>query len=239
MGAKQEFEIWTDHANLQYFKKPEKLNRRQARWLTELQEYDFTLHHIPGKSNSKADILSRRPGFNRGAEDNDNVILLPNSLFISSITQLQPISFLPRILQSCKNLDRTVITSLEKRNPDFRVLEDKSITYRDLIYVPLDQRLRGDIISYHHDTPLSGHYGQFKTVENILRNYWWPTIHRDVKRYTSGCETCQCTKPCRIPAKTPLHPFEPPTQPWEVITVDLIGPLLESQGYDAILTIVD
>src|SRR5262245_30885590 len=59
MGAKQEFEIWTDHANLQYFKKPEKLNRRQARWLTELQEYDFTLHHIPGKSNSKADILSR------------------------------------------------------------------------------------------------------------------------------------------------------------------------------------
>ena len=59
MGAKQEFEIWTDHANLQYFKKPEKLNRRQAQWLTELQEYDFTLHHIPGKSNSKADILSR------------------------------------------------------------------------------------------------------------------------------------------------------------------------------------
>ena len=29
-GAKQEFEIWTDHANLQYFKKPEKLNHQQA-----------------------------------------------------------------------------------------------------------------------------------------------------------------------------------------------------------------
>ena len=59
MTAKQTFEIWTDHANLQYFKKPQKLNRRQARWLTELQEFHFTLHHIPGKSNSKADILSR------------------------------------------------------------------------------------------------------------------------------------------------------------------------------------
>src|SRR5215471_624436 len=78
MGTTQKFEIWTDRANLQYFKKPEKLNRRQARWLTELQNYDFSLHHIPGKSNSKADILSRRPGFNRGAEDNDDVILLPN-----------------------------------------------------------------------------------------------------------------------------------------------------------------
>jgi len=59
IGTRQEFEIWTDHTNLQYFKKSEKLNHRQACWLTELQEYDFTLHHIPGKSNSKADILSR------------------------------------------------------------------------------------------------------------------------------------------------------------------------------------
>src|SRR5262245_13868090 len=98
MGAKQEFEIWTDHANLQYFKKPEKLNRQQAHWLTELQEYDFTLHHIPGKSNSKADILSRQPGFKWGADDNNNVILLPESLFISQIVQLEPIKFLPQIL---------------------------------------------------------------------------------------------------------------------------------------------
>jgi hypothetical protein len=46
------FEVWTDHANLQYFKKPQKLNRWQARWLTELQDYRFTLHHIAGKTNS-------------------------------------------------------------------------------------------------------------------------------------------------------------------------------------------
>jgi hypothetical protein len=33
------FEIWTDHTNLQYFKKLQKLNRWQAHWLTELQDY--------------------------------------------------------------------------------------------------------------------------------------------------------------------------------------------------------
>ncbi len=38
-GAAQDFEIWTDHQNLQYFRKPQKLNRRQARWVTELAEY--------------------------------------------------------------------------------------------------------------------------------------------------------------------------------------------------------
>jgi len=96
MGCLQKFEIWTDHANLQYFKKPEKLNHQQACWLTELQEYDFSLHHIPGKSNSKADILLRRPGFKRGADNNNNnVILLPESLFISQIVQIEPITFLP------------------------------------------------------------------------------------------------------------------------------------------------
>ena len=45
MGAAQDFEIWTDHQNLQYFRKPQKLNRRQARWVTELAEYHFSLHH--------------------------------------------------------------------------------------------------------------------------------------------------------------------------------------------------
>ena len=40
IGSDQ-FEVWTDHKNLGYFKKPQKLNRRQAHWMTELQEYDF------------------------------------------------------------------------------------------------------------------------------------------------------------------------------------------------------
>ena len=107
------------------------------------------------------------------------------------------------------------------------------------MYVPVDKALRADIISYHHDTPISGHHARYKTAEKILHNYWWPTIHRDIKAYIDGCETCQHTKPHHIPAKTPLHPFEPPSRPWEVITTDIIGPLPESQGYNAILTIID
>ena len=31
-GAQYKFEIWTDHKNLEYFMKAQKLNRRQARW---------------------------------------------------------------------------------------------------------------------------------------------------------------------------------------------------------------
>ena len=54
-----EFQIWTDHKNLQYFREPQKLNRRQARWFTELAEYNFMLHHRPGQLNKIADYLSQ------------------------------------------------------------------------------------------------------------------------------------------------------------------------------------
>ena len=36
-----------------------------------------------------------------------------------------------------------------------------------------------------------------------------------------------------------LHSNESPEAPWEIISIDIIGPLPESNGKDAILTIVD
>ena len=53
-GAKLEFEIWTDHKNLQYFMASQKLNQRQARWALYLSWFSFTLKYIPGKSMEKA-----------------------------------------------------------------------------------------------------------------------------------------------------------------------------------------
>ena len=44
-GAKEPFEIWTDHQNLKYFTTMKKLNRRQARWALFLSEFNFLLHH--------------------------------------------------------------------------------------------------------------------------------------------------------------------------------------------------
>jgi RNase H-like domain found in reverse transcriptase len=48
LGAIHPFEIWTDHLNLTYYRKPQNLTKRQARWVTDLQEYVFTIHHLPG-----------------------------------------------------------------------------------------------------------------------------------------------------------------------------------------------
>ena len=56
--AQYKFEIWTDHKNLEYFMKAQKLNRRQARWALYLSWFDFILKHVAGSKMGKADGLS-------------------------------------------------------------------------------------------------------------------------------------------------------------------------------------
>ena len=71
------FEIWTDHKNLKYFMKAQKLNRRQARWALYLSRFDFVLKHVLGSKMEKADSLSRRPDWEMGIEkDNEDETLV-------------------------------------------------------------------------------------------------------------------------------------------------------------------
>jgi RNase H-like domain found in reverse transcriptase/Integrase zinc binding domain len=75
------FEIWSDHKNLQTFRKPQDINRRQAGWIPKLAEYDFTIHHLPGNKNIRADVLSRKDGEENKKGDNKDQVVLPEHLF--------------------------------------------------------------------------------------------------------------------------------------------------------------
>src|SRR5882762_8903229 len=108
LGAKEPFKIWTDHANLQYFKEPHKVNCRLARWFSDMADYHFTIHHLPGNKNCRADALSRRPDYNQG------IIRRQQKIFISN-----------------------------------------------------DEELKEEILWAHHNTPITGHPGQFQTQELI------------------------------------------------------------------------
>ena len=53
-------------------------------------EFDFEIRHIPGKSNSRADALSKRPDYDMGTHDNENIIVLPESVFVRAVTIASP-----------------------------------------------------------------------------------------------------------------------------------------------------
>ena len=72
----------TDHTNLTYWKTPRTINRRVARWFTELQDYNLVIKHVPGKIHAAADMLSRPPGVDKGEDDNMDVMLLPEPIFV-------------------------------------------------------------------------------------------------------------------------------------------------------------
>src|SRR5262249_34966580 len=118
MGAREEFEIYTDHKNLDYFRKPQKLNGRQARWMTQLANYNYSLHHRPGASMKKADSLSRRPDHNRGEKDNENLTLLKPQHFRANTFHLLPTvpsEYLNQIKSARKNIDKTVQKALDHK----------------------------------------------------------------------------------------------------------------------------
>ena len=55
-----QFQVFSDHKSLKYIFTQRDLNMRQRRWMEYLEDYDFTLHHHPGKENVVADALSRK-----------------------------------------------------------------------------------------------------------------------------------------------------------------------------------
>lgn len=56
----QPFTLLSDHDSLKYHKTMPNIGGRLARWIERMAEFDYTLQHIPGKSNVVADALSRR-----------------------------------------------------------------------------------------------------------------------------------------------------------------------------------
>ena len=54
------------------------------------EEFPIKLKHILGKSNGRADALSRRADYDQGEGDNEDVIVLPEQLFIRTLQTLPP-----------------------------------------------------------------------------------------------------------------------------------------------------
>lgn len=203
-----------------------------------------------------ADPLSRRTGHEEGVkfDNRDQILLKPEFFAIHAIEAAHhnPIND-DNLLRAVKEalLDDEVTRNYQellKSGPrEFgKSLQDWNyenglLLHRGKVYIPKseDNELRRQVLQMHHDLPSAGHPGRWKTYELISRNYWWPGLTTDVKRYVAGCDMCQRMKNRSQQPYGPLMPNPVPAGPWDIITVDLITQLPPSDGFDAILVVVD
>jgi hypothetical protein len=228
-GSPHKIIIYSDHQNLLYWKEPHKISRRVTREVLMLSEYNFEICHIKGMANGRADALSRRPDYDQGHEDNQNVTILPEQVFVRAMEVLPN----PTIQEE---------STLKPWIDPHQLKQHQNIWYKDGRQVVTgDIEAKHHLIQSHHDSPVHGHPGISKTIQLTERLYWWPQMRKDITEYVKGCADCQCHKVNTRPTKAPLQPIypKPEAMPFETVTLDFIVKLPVSQGFDSILTITD
>jgi hypothetical protein len=75
------------------------------------------------------------------------------------------------------------------QDDQYRVIDD-IIFYKDRVYLVPVSRLKKNILTTIHDSPLVGHEGFFKTYRQIRERFSWKGLKQDLMRHVSECVTC-------------------------------------------------
>ncbi|QRW26206.1 Retrotransposable element Tf2 protein [Rhizoctonia solani] len=246
-GTLHPITVFTDHRNLEYWKESCTFNQRHARWHLLLAGYNFQIVYRPGKQSGKPDALSRQA-------DHANIppadqTMLPDPVF-ANVALVLPEKELQRqikqsldqdesleeILQFLQNKSKAP-PSIKRAFKDYK-MEAGLLFYQGQIVVPDVGTLRTDLLRIFHDSPLAGHPGRQRTLELVLRNYYWPGIRADTYWHVDSCETCQRIRKPKY-ASIPPQPLELPTRPWQHVSYDMIVDLPKDGNHNSILVIID
>src|SRR5438445_13395755 len=97
------------------------------------------------------------------------------------------------------------------------------------------------IISQAHS--ILAHLGAMKTIVYLREIVWWKGLNVDVDAYCKSCHICQTTKSGNHALYGLLETLDIPSYPWEVISIDCVGPLSAFKNinrfYDMILVLID
>src|SRR5258705_4598135 len=141
LSADQTIMVHCDHKNLTYYRSPQCLTAQQARWWNNLSQYNLKLIHIPGSKLIQADTLSRCPDHVSGEIDNEDIVMLPNDLFINLIaedlkTQIKLQMELDPLLQTILDCQtNNTPPPLQSTLSDWQI-EDGLLLYKNLCFVP-------------------------------------------------------------------------------------------------------
>uniref|UniRef100_A0A3B3WI04 Gypsy retrotransposon integrase-like protein 1 n=1 Tax=Poecilia mexicana TaxID=48701 RepID=A0A3B3WI04_9TELE len=87
---------------------------------------------------------------------------------------------------------------------------------------------------------MASHMGVTKTYDRILRQFFWPGLKKDVRKYCKTCGVCQISgKPNQTVAPHLLHPIPAVDSPFDRVLVDCVGPFPRTKsGHRFLLTVM-
>jgi hypothetical protein len=186
----------TDHAAIKYLLAKKDAKPRLIRWILLLQEFDVEIRDKKGVENVVANHLSR---MNHRQDDNEPIedkmgddhlyrVLDKDTLMIDIIRAIRkmPLDHLD------KNSQKKIISESKKYfwdAPYLLKLGNYGVMRR---CVPREERL--EILRNCHSAEYGGHYSHFRTQTKVWsREFYWPEMHEDAKRYVASCTECQRT----------------------------------------------
>ena len=192
-------------------------------------------------------MLLRPPGVDKGEDDNTDITLLPEPIFVRLADEPDPkwTSIEERVRQEQQRQPQLMKEWRDRYQLKFikSAIEPTICLWKHkgkMVFPPNDE-LKRDLLHLIHDKPTAAHVGRDWTIYTAKRVAWWPTMSKWIENYVRGCAKCQQNKTLTHRTTTPPYKIDvpPSAQPFEVVAMDLITQLPNSHGYDAILTIVN
>ena len=251
------FTLRTDHGSLTWLKNFREPEGQMARWLERLQEFDFTIFHRPGKKHTNADALSRLPcrqcGRDRHCQNGETTIAATSLVGGEDIGKLQQQdNTIGPVLQAKLNGEKPTRTQcMSKGSRRLFQIWDQLLVQNDALYrqyerpdhstVILQQLVpeskRDEVLRELHEGTLGGHLGEDKTIARIKECFYWPGYHKDTSNWCKTCSTC-CTRKTPAPKNRALLQSIKVGSPLQVVAVDIVGPLPESDNGNAYILVV-
>jgi len=236
-GAKFPVQVLTDHKNLLYLRKPQRLSQRQVRWSLFLSRFDFRISYRPGEMGGKPDALSRRPDYKKNFKVTDQPIVPAEVICCSTQENILTLFDAQKRDKFCQDSLNKIKDSSNKIKSSLFSLKEGILHFQNRIIVP--SSLKSKLLNKFHDEPLSGHQGFNRTLERLSRHYWWPNMKKDILNYVRSCEICNKNKVRRHKPYGKIQPLPIPSKPWEIIGVDFIVQLPSSQDCTCIMVVAD
>lgn len=222
----RQFHVFTDHKPLTYalHTQSDRHSPRQQRHLDYISQFTSSIRHVHGKNNTVADALSR-------IETNSLISNKPPVVDFPAMATAQVEDPQIRALQSSSS-SSLVVEAVPLANSSTPLYCDISTGFqRPLVSLAWRRTVFDSLHGLSHP-------GIRATQKLLTSRFVWPGINSDVRRWTRSCVQCQRSKIHRH-SVAPLSSFSLPDARFDVVHVDLVGPLPPSRGFTYLLTCVD